>query len=217
MAGACIEGLVLFGVAVVAARLEGAAVAARLGLGPSRATSRGAAAAVLGLLGLNFACSAALELAGVSSEGVMDVLGRALRGTGPAGLLLGVVTIGIVPALGEEVLFRGLLQRRLAAHAGRWPAIVVTSAAFGVFHRDLLQGTVAFVAGLLLGWTADRLGGIRPVICAHAVNNAAFVLLASVGAAGAQPAGAALVSLSAGAAVLAATAAVLGRAGSVES
>jgi membrane protease YdiL (CAAX protease family) len=48
-------------------------------------------------------------------------------------------------------------------------------------HGDPLQASLTFVAGLFLGWTAERLGGVRPTIAAHAVNNALFVVLASFG------------------------------------
>jgi len=37
------------------------------------------------------------------------------------------------------------------------------------------------VAGLFLGWLAERFDGVRPSIAAHAINNALFVALASVG------------------------------------
>jgi len=36
------------------------------------------------------------------------------------------------------------------------------------------------MAGLFFGWVAERLGGIRPTIVAHAVNNGMFVLVASL-------------------------------------
>ncbi len=212
MAGACLEGLLLLGVAMVSKHMEGPE-SRRLAFGRSRATPAGGTAAVVGLVGLSFACGAALELAGLGGAGVMDTLARALYRPSPVRLGLGMVTIALVPAIGEEALFRGFIQTRLGEHLGRWPAIVLTSCAFGLFHRDLRQGTVAFLAGLFLGWTADRMGGLRPSIAAHTVNNATFVLLASLGAASTLPAGAQLASLAGGATLCAASAAVIGQAG----
>lgn len=210
MACACLEGLILLGVALVATRIEGTEIDRRLRLGRSRATPAGGTAAVAGLVGLSFACGAVLELAGLGG-GVMDTLARALYRPSPVRLVLGMVTIALLPAIGEEAFFRGFIQTRLGEHMGRWPAIVLTSCAFGLFHRDLVQGTVAFLAGLFLGWTAERLGGLRPSIAAHAANNATFVVLASLG--GTLPVGARLAALAGGAAVCAASATIIARQG----
>jgi membrane protease YdiL (CAAX protease family) len=42
-------------------------------------------------------------------------------------------------------------------------------------HLDPVQGTVAFAAGLFLGWVVERLEGIRPTVAAHLANNALSV------------------------------------------
>jgi membrane protease YdiL (CAAX protease family) len=211
MSCAFLEGLVLLAVALTAARLETHAVGTRLRLGRSRASGLGSAACALGLVGLTFACGGASQLAGFQGGSVMDAFAQALRAESPARIALGLVTIGLAPAVGEEAMFRGFLQVRLAERLGPWPAIVVTSAGFGLLHRDALQGTVAFAAGIFLGWTAERLGGLRPAILAHAVNNATFVALASAGAASTSTAGAQAASLALGGAACAAAVVVLRR------
>jgi membrane protease YdiL (CAAX protease family) len=109
----------------------------------------------------------------------MELLAQSLRALTPLGLLLGAVTIGLAPGIGEETFFRGLIQTRLVARWGRWPAIVITAVGFGVFHLDLVQGGLAVVVGLYLGWLTERFGGIRPSIAAHAINNAMFVAFSS--------------------------------------
>jgi membrane protease YdiL (CAAX protease family) len=203
MACGCLEGLVLLAVAVVAARLEGAGVAVRLRLVPSRGARWAPLAAICGLVGLTFAYSAATELAWSQGWGVMDLIASALRRPSPTRFALAVVAIGVVPAVGEETLFRGYIQPALTPSLGRWPAIVLTAAAFGVLHRDALQGAGAFAAGVFLGWTVERTGGLGPAIAAHAANNATFVVLASFGAAGALPGRVELAALAFGAAACA--------------
>jgi membrane protease YdiL (CAAX protease family) len=211
MACACFEGLLLLTVALVAARLEGRGVLARLRLTASRAPSATRWAAVLGLVGLTFAYGAAAELARLRGEGVLDLLAAALRAPGAGRFAWALVTLSAVPAVGEEALFRGYVQPGLSSAFGRWPAIVLTSIAFGAFHRDLVQGTGAFVAGLFLGWTVERTGGLGPAILAHAVNNATFVVLASFGAAGALPVRVEVATLVIGAATCAAAAFTMAR------
>lgn len=180
MSVACTNGAVLLGVAFVAARRRGPRPTTTLRLGATRARPAGVAAAVAGMVGLSFACGTTAELLGVRAGGLMETVARTLERPTPTGLVAALITIGLVPAVAEETFFRGLLQPILASRWGSWPSIMVTSAAFGVMHGELVQGVLTFVAGLYLGWTADRLGGVRPTIAAHAVNNAAFVALSSI-------------------------------------
>jgi membrane protease YdiL (CAAX protease family) len=165
----------------LAASLPRADIAARLKLGPTQASPRGVAAAIIGMVGLNFAFGAATDLLGIRAAGVMDRVVHALAGPTPVEFAVALVTIGLLPGFAEETFFRGLIQPRLHSRFGRWPSIVATSVGFGVMHQDPMQGSLALLAGLFLGWTAERLGGVRPTIAAHAVNNSMAVLLASIG------------------------------------
>jgi membrane protease YdiL (CAAX protease family) len=130
------------------------------------------------MAGLSLASGTATELLGLRGEGTMDEIARAITSVGPSRLPLIVAAIAIAPAIAEETFFRGLLLARLAARWGRWPGIALSAVAFGVIHLDPVQGAVAVLAGLYLGWLAERFGSIRPSMAAHATNNAMFVALA---------------------------------------
>jgi membrane protease YdiL (CAAX protease family) len=184
MVGALGNAAVLGAVALVTARFQGRPIVARLRLGPTRASPLGTVAAIAGMVGLSVACGAASELLGVRGTGVMDTMASALRAPSSGRFVAALLAIGVAPGVAEETFFRGSMQTRLVASWGRWPGIVATAAAFGLIHLDLVQGSVAFVAGLYLGWIVERLGGIRPTIAAHIANNALFVTLAALGAGG---------------------------------
>jgi membrane protease YdiL (CAAX protease family) len=181
MGAALVGAAVLLTVAWASARLMGGGVKARLRIGPSRASAQGVVAATVGTAGLSLACGSAAQLVHVGEGNVMQALSESLRHATPATYLAALASIGVVPALGEESFFRGLMQTRLAARWPRWVAVVTSAAAFGLLHVDPVQGTLAFTVGLYLGWLAERFGGIRPGIVAHAVNNALFVTLACFG------------------------------------
>jgi membrane protease YdiL (CAAX protease family) len=137
-------------------------------------------------------------------------IAQALRSSNPLRMALAVLILGVAPALAEEGFFRGLMLTRLRARWTRWPAILVTALAFGVFHVDPVQGSEAFIAGIFFGWVVERLGGIRPTIVAHAVNNGVFVVVASLAGTDDEPTRAAtLATLLAGAAVCGGAIAVL--------
>jgi membrane protease YdiL (CAAX protease family) len=136
---------------------------------------------MVGTAGLSLACGSAAQLLHVGEGDVMHALAESLNHARPTTYLAAVASIGLVPALGEESFFRGLMQTRLAERWPRWAAIATSAAAFGLLHLDPVQGTLAFAVGLYLGWLAERFHGIRPGIAAHAVNNVLFVTLACFG------------------------------------
>jgi len=209
MSVAFVNASVLLAVALLAAHPRGESVATTLRLGSTRATPIGVTAAIVGMVGLSFGCATAGELLGVRAGGVMDRVARALEKPTPAELVLAVVTIGLSPAFAEETFFRGLMQPWLTSRGRRWPAIVATSFGFGIMHLDPVQGSLAFLAGVFLGWTAERLGGVRPTIAAHTVNNVIFVVLSSIGSSDPGSRRAKIVVLALGATAWAVSVAVL--------
>jgi membrane protease YdiL (CAAX protease family) len=178
---ALVNAAVLVGVTLVATRASGPGVASRLRIGRSNATWLGTSASVLGMAALMLSCGSVAELLGIGQGTVMREMARTLEAPGPWRLVAALVAIGIAPGIAEEGFFRGFMLTRLVARWGRWPAIVVTAAAFGLLHMDPVQGSIAFVGGIFLGWVVERFAGLRPAVAAHAFNNAMFVLLASFG------------------------------------
>ncbi len=181
--GALVSAAALAAVALLTARLQREPVVARLRLGPTRASLFGFLEVTGGLIALNLACATTSEMLGVRESSVMDAVAHTLQSPTPGRFVAALATLGVAPGLAEEVFFRGLLQSRLVASWGRWPGIVAASAAFGLIHLDPFQGSIAFVAGLFLGWAVERFGGVRPSIVAHVVNNSVVVTLDAFGSA----------------------------------
>jgi uncharacterized protein len=90
--------------------------------------------------------------------------------------IISIVVIALVPAVVEEVLFRGGIQNLLS----RWfkmpiIAIVITSLIFSAVHGSYLGFLSRFALGFVLGWMYYRTGNIWINIIAHFFNNAAAV------------------------------------------
>ncbi|MFL6724482.1 MAG: CPBP family intramembrane glutamic endopeptidase [Sphingomicrobium sp.] len=72
-------------------------------------------------------------------------------------LAMDLITIAIMPAFMEELLFRGILFRWLEEFGGSWAALIVTSALFGLAHifnpnaSWFSSFAIAVEAGVLLG------------------------------------------------------------------
>ena len=218
MLAAAVSAIVLTAVALVAARLDcksagGGRLAERLRLGRSTATVSGMAAILAGMVGLSLASGAASELlgAGHSSNTAMDQIRSAITHLGPVRMPVAIAAIAVGPGIAEELFFRGFLQKPLIERWGRWTGIAVSAAAFGLMHLDMVQGALAFAAGLFLGWVVERFESIRPAIVAHVTNNAMFVALVPLTRSSADSRAARLAVLSAGTIALVVGVAVLRR------
>lgn len=78
--------------------------------------------------------------------------------------------VGLVAPICEEVLFRGVLMKELKP-LGKNFAIVTSAMVFGLFHDDVVQGTFAFLFGLILGFVAMEYSLVWS-IALHIFNNA---------------------------------------------
>ena len=91
----------------------------------------------------------------------------------PAGgleLVLSFLSLCVLPAVGEELLFRGALQG-LMRPCGSAAAIFGPALLFALLHMDLAQSITAFAGGLFLGWLTERTGSVLPGMLLHFVNN----------------------------------------------
>jgi membrane protease YdiL (CAAX protease family) len=103
---------------------------------------------------------------------VEELIGPLFAGASSGPLLL----LAILAGIGEESLFRGVLQSALAEPIGPWAALLVASALFGLVH--FVTATYAVLAGLIglyLGWLFLRTGNLLVPIVVHALYD--FVAL----------------------------------------
>src|SRR5262249_56297190 len=117
------------------------------------------------------------------NEGWLGQAGAALRGGGGEQPVAVVLCLGVIPAVLEELFFRGYLFSALCAASPPRTAIVVSALLFGLFHLvgPLLiveRGVTSTLLGLLLGWLAWRTGSVVPGMILHALHNTSLLLLA---------------------------------------
>lgn len=82
-----------------------------------------------------------------------------------------ILVIAILPALCEEILFRGTLQTALLRDLSPARAITIVAVIFAAWHLDLFRFPGMLLASLAMGWLAWRTGSLWPGVVAHAVNN----------------------------------------------
>lgn len=167
--------------ALVGAAMAGGPLRERLGLVPGRLAWPTVALAVVGFLALSFASDALLRTVDLREGGSLGRLDELAEQQAGANAIAALVILGLVPAVAEELLFRGFVQRILVRRLGAVIGIVGTAALFGLAHAEPVHGTAAFGLGLFLGTLAWVAGGVGPAVLCHGFNNLIGVASAMAG------------------------------------
>lgn len=97
------------------------------------------------------------------------------------GLLLNLVIIALIPAIGEEMTFRGVLQQSLTRKMNPHIAIILSAAIFSFFHFQFYGFLPRMFLGVLLGYMFYITGSLWTSILMHFVNNGSAVALYYLG------------------------------------
>ncbi len=92
-------------------------------------------------------------------------------------LFKNIMMIGVLPAIGEELLFRGVVQRLFKkiygnAHAAIW----ITAALFSALHLQFFGFLPRMILGAMFGYMLEWSGTLWLPIIAHFVNNSSAVI-----------------------------------------
>lgn len=94
------------------------------------------------------------------------------------GLVGMALSVGILIPFVEELFFRGVLFTWLRQHQSFFPAALLSSALFGLFHFEpfLIAGTA--VLGFISAWAMEKSGSLWAAVIIHGLNNLINVILA---------------------------------------
>lgn len=96
----------------------------------------------------------------------------------PMDLLFNLFLIALIPAIGEELFFRGIVQKKLgnilkSPHV----AVIITSFIFSAIHMQFFGFLPRFILGLILGYLFYYSANLWMSVLGHFINNALGVLL----------------------------------------
>ena len=86
-----------------------------------------------------------------------------------------IILICVMPAIVEEIGFRGIIQDQFERVVSPWVAIIVASAAFSAAHFSVLSAPYLALVGVLLGWMKWKTGSLYPSMVVHFLHNYAVV------------------------------------------
>lgn len=110
-------------------------------------------------------------------QGTAEMVKNLLLVDQPHELWFNLFIIAVIPAIGEEFIFRGILQKKLVEqfknpHVGIWVAALIFSAIHMQFQGFLSRMLLGGILGYLYHWT----GNLWVPIIAHLINNAVQII-----------------------------------------
>lgn len=94
-----------------------------------------------------------------------------------------VLVVALMPAVGEELLFRGFVMGTLKYKCKPALTILVTTLIFAAYHMSLIKMFTIGIVGLGLTLVTYKTGSIAASMCVHFLNNLLSVLIAKYPAA----------------------------------
>ena len=126
------------------------------------------------LVGLSAWYVALVIVLWVQPPGDEKLLQRVVEQGSLAPSLLG---LAVLPAVAEELVFRGSLARGLATRWPAWAAVLVSGLVFAAYHLIPSQMLGVLPLGLALGLLAVQSNSVVPGMIAHLTNNVIALVL----------------------------------------
>lgn len=93
-----------------------------------------------------------------------------------------LITFAVIPAIVEEIMFRGILLYNTEEDAGTVRTVFLSGFCFALYHGSVEQTIYQFICGCLFAFLALRSRAVTPTVVIHFLNNALIILLYAVGA-----------------------------------
>lgn len=92
-------------------------------------------------------------------------------------IFIQILAAAIAAPIVEELLFRGLIYKRLRYHLSSTWCILISAAVFGLIHGNIVQFVYAFLVGTLLAYVYEKFKTIWAPILMHGMANLSSVLI----------------------------------------
>lgn len=92
-------------------------------------------------------------------------------------LVVQIIAASIAAPIVEELLFRGLIYKRLRHHLSATWCILISASVFGLIHGNIVQFVYAFLVGTLLAYVYERFKTIWAPILMHGMANLSAIFI----------------------------------------
>ena len=87
-----------------------------------------------------------------------------------------IICLGILIPICEEMVFRGLMYKRLREYSGFVGAMLYSAIVFSFMHINVVQAVYAFFMAVVFAFVYEKYGSVKAPVIAHISANIAAVL-----------------------------------------
>lgn len=91
--------------------------------------------------------------------------------------LLATFVLALIPAIFEELIFRGIIFKGLNKRFSLVGSILLSALLFALMHANLQQFVYPFILGCIMAWLVARTGSLIVSMIVHFINNFLVVLM----------------------------------------
>ena len=116
-------------------------------------------------------------------DNLLELIGYPLKGsalvnpTNFGSFILATIVLAVIPAIGEELIFRGIVFNGLRSKFSNLTSILLSALLFALMHASLQQFIYPFILGVIMSWVVARTGSLIASILVHFTNNFLVVLM----------------------------------------
>jgi len=139
------------------------------------------AMSIVCLFGLNFI----INLLNVGLNGISGTTDGDIPMNNIGLLIAGIFVFALLPAVAEELLFRGMIFKAISKKLKPAAAITVSALMFAMYHFSMYQLVYQFALGILFACIVYYTGSVIYSMIAHFLNNFLVILFTYTGVLGA--------------------------------
>ncbi len=113
-------------------------------------------------------------------EANTQVLEKILNTSSYGRLGINLFVIAVIPAITEEIMFRGWLQRILNKSVNTHTAVWISAIVFSAIHMEFYGFIPRMILGAGIGYLYATTGSLWSAILAHFINNAVAIITAFI-------------------------------------
>lgn len=98
-----------------------------------------------------------------------------------AGFWVQIFCLGLIVPVSEELLFRGVIYKRMRERSGFLRSALSVSFLFSLFHTNIVQMIYAMGLGMLLAYAYEKYGSFKAPVVLHVTANMVSILCTEAG------------------------------------
>lgn len=106
--------------------------------------------------------------------------GSIVNPTDAGTFILAVIVLAVIPAITEELLFRGVILNGLRGRFGDIGAIFMSALLFALMHQSFQQLIYPFILGSIMAYIVLRTGSLVSSMIVHFINNFLVIMFAFI-------------------------------------